>query len=335
MGAGRAGRRALLAAALAAGIGSGGAAEPGGVYRGLCDASAAVALDEAHFVVAGDEADLLVTYRLERPEPLARLSLQDTLGGGRREADLEGAARVGERIYWIASHGRNRKGKERPERYRFFATEILPGAPPPGLRPLPGGSYGRLLDDLLAYDAAEELGLAAAARRPPKEQGLNIEGLADDGAGGLLIGFRSPLTEEGAALLVPLLNPAELAEGAGPAARFGPPASLDLGGRGIRSLERVGGSLMIVAGPAGEAAATTDGGPDFALFRWSGQEGDPAVWIEAARFGAQHPEALLALGRPPRLLALSDDGTREVDGAACKDLPAARQSFRSTWIDLP
>ena len=36
-------------------------------YRGPCDASAAVALDADHFVVAGDEDNTLRVYRRGRP----------------------------------------------------------------------------------------------------------------------------------------------------------------------------------------------------------------------------------------------------------------------------
>ena len=32
---------------------------------------------------------------------------------------------MGDRIYWITSHGRNKDGKERPNRYAFFATDIV------------------------------------------------------------------------------------------------------------------------------------------------------------------------------------------------------------------
>ena len=38
------------------------------------------------------------------------------------ESDLEGAANLADRIYWITSHGRNREGEARESRHRFFAT---------------------------------------------------------------------------------------------------------------------------------------------------------------------------------------------------------------------
>jgi hypothetical protein len=97
-------------------------------YRGPCDASAAVALDTEHFVVAGDEDNILRVYRHGRPEPVGEAPLAAFLGTADKESDLEAAAAIGQRIYWIASHGRNSKGKLRPDRQRFFATDIDPGA---------------------------------------------------------------------------------------------------------------------------------------------------------------------------------------------------------------
>ncbi len=104
-------------------------------YRGLCDASAAVALDAEHFVVAGDEDNTLRIFRRSVADAVGTPALADFLGTGKRESDIEGAARVGNRIYWIASNGRNKDGKERSERYRFFATDIRPGTTPPALVP--------------------------------------------------------------------------------------------------------------------------------------------------------------------------------------------------------
>ena len=40
------------------------------------------------------------------------------------EADLEGATRIGDDIYWITSHGQNKNGKNRPSRHRLFATAV-------------------------------------------------------------------------------------------------------------------------------------------------------------------------------------------------------------------
>src|SRR5438094_602992 len=103
------------------------------------------------------------------------------------------------------------------------------------------------------------LGLAAVA--PPgvtestrmcnaSDGALSIEGLASTPDGALLIGFRNPITDDGKALVARLKNPDQVV--AGQPAEFGKPITLDLGGLGIRSMERRGDEYLIVAGRHGE-----------------------------------------------------------------------------------
>jgi len=302
-------------------------AEPVAAYRGPCDASAAAALGADHFVVANDEEDVLRVYRRGRPQAVRQLPLAAFLGGD-GETDLEAAAAVGQRIYWIASHGRSAKGKPRPDRQRFFATDIDLSAQPPAMAPA-GAPYRRLLDDLAAAPTLARFRLAEAARLAPEAPGgLNIEGLAALPGGGLLIGFRNPVPN-GRALLVPLLNPAELvAAGDSATARFGEPVLLNLRGRGVRSIERAGdgSSFWIVAGPTADAGA-------FSLYRWSGRAGAAPTIARGADFTGLRPEALLEIpGSGGALQVLSDDGGVESGGVACKERPAAEQAFRSVTL---
>jgi hypothetical protein len=297
-------------------------------YRGPCDASAAVALDADHFAVAGDEDNTLRIYRRGRPEPVAEAPLASFLDSGDKESDLEGAATVGKRIYWIASHGRNSKGKLRPDRQRFFATDITPGAQAPRVTPA-GTPYRRLLDDLTAAPGLAGLRLRDAAQLAPEAPGgLNIEGLAAMPDGSLLVGFRNPVPN-GRALLVPLLNPAELVAGvSGGKARFGEPMLLELRGRGIRSIERAldGRGYWIVAGPATDAGA-------FSLYRWSGETKDAPRIVDSSELVGLRPEALVELpGGNGSVQILSDDGGVMTDGKACKDRPMAAQTFRSITL---
>jgi hypothetical protein len=311
--------RPLAALALALlGAGPAGAAEPVS-YRGLCDASAAAALDARHFVVAGDEDNRLRIYRRGEPEPLREVVLDRFLGTRQgAESDLEGAARVGNRIYWIASLSRNSKGKARPDRQRFFVTEVEPGDPP-GVRPV-GRPQERLLADLIAAPGLQAWRLGEAAQRAPEAPGgLNVEGLAEGPDGTLLIGLRNPL-REGRALLVPLLNPDELLRGE--AARFGEPIALDLGGRGVRSIDRIADAYLIVAGPVADAG-------DFALFRWSGRAAEAPQRVPGIDLKTLRPEALFAWPGSGTWQLLSDDGGIETAGVACKDRPPRDQAFRS------
>lgn len=112
-------------------------------YRGICDASAAIALGPDHFVVAEDETETLVVYRRGDPNAVSKVPLCADLGGhkgsddkciyppdregqdDRQETDIEGAARIGNLIYWIMSHGLNSDSDPEEPRRRFFATEIV------------------------------------------------------------------------------------------------------------------------------------------------------------------------------------------------------------------
>lgn len=292
-------------------------------YTGPCDASAAVALDERHFVVGNDENNTLHVHRRGEAGSVAAIDLSRFLGtGARGESDIEGAAAVGSRIYWITSHARDRKGRLQPDRHRFFATEVVPG-PRPTVVPA-GKPYTRLLDDILRSPALAPYRLAEAARLAAEaDGGFNIEGLAATPDGRLLIGLRNPLPR-GRALLIPLENPAEVIDH-GSRARLGTPIELDLGGRGIRSIDRVGSGYVIAAGPPADSGT-------FAIYRWSGQAAQAPSPADGVALGTLRPEALFAVPGSGELLLLSDDGGVRVDGLACKELPAARQAFRSLTV---
>ena len=170
-------------------------------------------------------------------------------------------------------------------------------------------------------------GLGAGALLAPKEPGgLNIEGLCPTPDGGLLIGFRNPIPR-GRALIVPLKNPGELIEGR--AARFGEPALLDLGGRGVRDLARVGNGYLIIGG-------SFEGGGKFHLYSWAGGT-NSAQKISEAKFKGANPEALLTYPGTPEgeFQILSDDGTLKISGEDCKLIKdPARKWFRSFWLRL-
>lgn len=287
-------------------------------YDGLCDASAAVALDARHFVVASDEDNTLRIFERGQPQARATLPLQPFLGSGKDEADLEAATRIGQRIYWIGSLSRDGKGRPAPQRDRLFATDIDGNGSPPTLRPV-GTRPVRLLDALVASDAGRRWQLADAARKAPEaEGGLNVEGLTHTADGTLLIGLRNPL-REGKALVVPLRNAAQTIDGQVPV--FGDALVLDLGGRGVRAMTRVADGYLVVGGPPAD-----DG--SFALFHWRGANDTPQRLAQPA-LGSLRPEALFGWPGTPQLQLLSDDGGIERHGTPCKKLAAAEQRFRS------
>jgi hypothetical protein len=287
-------------------------------YNRVCDASAAVALDANHFIVANDERNKLQIYKRGQPDPVGSVDLHKFLDTEeKKESDLEGAAAIGNRIYWISSHGRNSEAKVQKRRYRFFATDIKPGATPTVTK-VGEEAYTKLLDDLVAADQLKPYNLSAASELAPEAAGgFNIEGLAATPDGKLLIAFRNPR-----ALVVPLENPNDVLDGNKP--RFGMPSELDLKGNGIRSIERVGSSYLVIAGPAGDKGS-------FALYRWSGRQGDAGTRIDGIDFKGLRPEALFAIG-DDSVQILSDDGGVKVGNDDCKDLGEAKQSFRSITI---
>lgn len=291
-------------------------------YRGPCDASAAAPLDADHFVVANDETNTLNIYRRGEARAVGALSLGGFLGAGKKdEADIEAAAAVGARIYWITSHGRDSSGRPRPSRQRFFATELRPGDVPT-VAPI-GTPYRDLLRDLTESEALAPYRLADAAKRAAEaDGGLNIEGLAATPGGQLLIGLRNPLPRL-RALVIPLQNPAEVIEGR--RAVLGAAIELDLGGRGIRAIAQVGAGYVISAGPPADRGT-------FALYRWSGNPGDAPVPMAGIDLGDLRPEALFAIPQTAQLQLLSDDGGVTTAGVECKKLPAAQQSFRSLIV---
>ncbi len=290
-------------------------------YHGPCDASAAVALDARYFVVANDESEALLTYRLGEARRVGSVDLGTFLGTGpKEESDIEGAATIGSRVYWITSHSRNSRGVPQPWRHRVFATDIVGGANP---RVIPVGTpYRDLLQDFIAAPSLAGWNLAQASTRAAQaEGGLNIEGLAATPEGGLLVGFRNPL-RAGRALVVPIQNPADVI--AGKRAQLGTPIALDLGERGIRSLALVGSAYYIVAGPI------TDSGT-FALFRWSGRATDAPTQV-VVDLGNLRPEALFAIPGTGNIVLLSDDGGIVVDGRECRKRKRSQQTFRAMTL---
>jgi len=298
-------------------------------YQGMCDASAAVGLGTNLFVVANDEDNVLRVYRRQPGAlPVSAFDVSSflRLGDKSPESDLEGAARVGDRIYWITSHGRNAKGKTSPNRQRFFATAVTVNGDAVAFQPA-GKPYSTLLRDLLADSRLGSFRLGAASRLAPKMPGaLNIEGLTSTPEGHLLLGFRNPIPR-GMALLVPLLNPADLIEGK--AARFGNPILLNLGGLGIRSMGWGDGKFLIIAGHYDNDRVSQ-------LYEWVGPGHLPRL-VEGLNFTGANPEGIAFESEGGRhdFFVLSDDGTLKIDGLDCKKLPdPARRRFRGYQLDL-
>jgi hypothetical protein len=297
-------------------------------FTGCCDASAAVAVTDDLLVVANDEDNILRVYSRKRlGPPLSTTDLTVFLNPGKKssEVDIEGAAQIGARIYWISSHGRNARGKERESRHRLFATAVSVTNGTAELKPI-GNFYAKLLGDIERDPRLNPFGLGRASLWAPKTEGaLNIEGLAATPKGHLLIGFRNPIPR-GKALIVRLLNPGEVIFGK--PAEFGEPLLLDLGGLGIRSLEfwreR---DRYVVAGGA------SDGSPVSRLYQWSGGNEPPRLLTHQMQTLNAEAVTFVGSGRSEQLLVISDDGTLQIRGQDCKKLKDANlRRFRAIAV---
>ncbi len=310
-------------------------------FRGACDASAAVEVGDGHIVVADDENNVLRCYSVQGGLPVKEWDMTTFLdaGGKHSEVDIEGATRVGDRVYWISSHGRNKDGKLRENRYRFFATRVLGQGDSMTL--IPEGVVCRdLARQLTTAPSLTALNLSASLQLnrdevpdlAPKEDGLNIEALAASVDGKTLyIGFRNPRPNK-QALVVPLENPTDVID-SGLAPVWGEPLLWDLDKLGIRSMEYVpqAGCFYVVAG-------THKGKPGGRLYRWSGQRQDQPEHIQAWQPFAEDvsPEALVVWPDRAEILILSDDGSRQIsieggwtENKALSD--PLHKTFRGQW----
>ena len=335
------------------------------LYFGASDASAAVLVNKDTFIVADDENNVLRIYKTNNPSiPVSSLDLSMFLAVDPEhpETDIEGATMVGDRIYWITSHGRNKNGKMRTSRYRFFATDVKVQNQHVTITPV-GIPCRTLVHNLVKTNVARQLGLENVTRfnqnlkkqqreiLAPKRAGLNIEGLCASADGNsLFIGFRNPRpydqkTLHASALVVPLINHRLVIEKGGQPV-FGAPILWNLGGLGIRSMEysTFHKAYFIVAGPHNEVST-------FALYRWSGEKKtQPTLVMEISTVKNDFtPEALAVFKDSNRLLLLSDDGTIEFNvsnpsecmagellpGGKCKNkhlTDASKKQFKSAWL---
>lgn len=309
-------------------------------YRETCDGSGAIALTGSLFLDVNDENQSARIYEHGVASgPLQSIDLATALGVPTAEVDLEDLERVGDRMFAIASHGRKTSGALDRARYRFAGFDLAGTVP--NLTLTSAGVSTQLLDQMLvaanwdqpnaaviaALDAASDLGDASDPDLAPEIDGTNIEGLASDGAGRLLVGFRNPRPNN-KAIVVSIVNPDAALTGT---ARFGGAAELDLGGLAIRSMtySPAHGAVLIVAGPH-------IGGPPFKLYRWSGALADPPALVGNIAAPSQTaPEAIVAYPGSKDVQIVFDGGDVMVGNVQCKDLAPADRTFRDVSLTIP
>ncbi len=334
------------------------------VYRRTSDASAAVAVGRDIFIVADDENNTLRVYKTTQGGlPLFTYDMTEFLDieTEHPEVDIEGATIIGRRIYWISSHGRNKDGKTRPNRYRFFATTVKSQNGNVIIEPV-GKPCKTLIHDLVRSDNMhylrldrvtrfdeDELAKKVRQKLAPKEEGLNIEGLCASADGRTIyIGFRNPrpidrVSRRANAVIVPLMNPDTVLE-KNRSPIFGGPILLDLASLGIRSMEysHFHKAYFIIAG-------TFDDSQKFALYRWSGKKESQPVLIRQLGQSDFSPEAMITFKNSEKFFVLSDDGSLLIrvegpwecmEGEFRKDgtcqnkylISPEKKTFRGIWL---
>lgn len=233
------------------------------------DNVSAAAFDGRHLWTAADEGISFqrLTRRDARFEAARSFDLADYFDGyppeGEDEADLEGLAFNEGRLWMTGSHAlvRKKPDKQKTEKLlgkrpskRELARTLLGfveidehGEPKAGSgRALPAGDAAGSLIAELARDWEE---LERAIKRPAKENGLDVEGIAAQG-NRVFLGLRGPVIGPYAIVLEIEVEIAGtglgIARGEGPACR---PHLIDTGGLGVRDLAMHGNGLIVLAGP--------------------------------------------------------------------------------------
>jgi hypothetical protein len=307
-----------------------------GTYRGTCDGSGVISLDDKYFIDINDEDQVARIYeRGIDSAPLQTIDLTTGLGlTATDKGDLEEITRIGDRIFVIGSHSRTSTGALERTRYRLAAFDLA--GTPPNVTLTPVGSAGLLLDQMLDAshwdqpDTAVITALTNASKlSSPTEptlvgegEGTNIEGLTHDGAGHLMIGFRNP--RPGGALVVSLMNPDGIVTGQ--PARFGSASVIDLGaGNGVRGMAWVGAAqqMFVIGGPVANANS-------FALYRWSGTTPPAVIQTLDASMGA--PEAVVSFDATKDVQIVYDMSDAMVGTSACRSAAPAQQLFRDLIV---
>jgi hypothetical protein len=328
-----------------------------GTVSGSSDASTALALDASWMLVGDDESNVLSVYPRSGGAAVAQWDYSKNGPMLAKELDLEASAKVKDALYLIGSHSNKKDGGDAmADRGHLFEVKIEGTGS--ATRVTYVGKFSDLENQLVAWDRGDAHGLgadhfgfansAAAGITPERVDGFSIEGLVgapNDSA--LWLGFRAPLASAGArtsALIVPLTNYAALVAGTASAAAFGTPIELDLGGRGIRAIERDGsGNYLIIAGPAG--ASNPALARNFALFGWNGHPSSAPQEFDndldaLRRASAGSFETIVALDGPvapgASVQLLMDNGDTVWPGktSVSKDLPTAEQQFQGYGLQL-
>jgi methionine-rich copper-binding protein CopC len=326
-----------------------------GATGGSSDASTAIALDDKYMLVGDDESSILRVYDRSGGDAVLEWDYSKAIGTD-AEIDLEAATLVGDILYITGSHSNTKKGVDADSREIIFAVKISGTGADTTFDYQ--GKFTGMEAALVAWDQsgasgheAGYFGFAAssgAGLAPENINGFSIEGMTtsiDDSE--LYLGFRAPQMDTGTrdkALIVAVENYKDLISGEATTPVFGEAIELNLGGRGIRSIDKAadGSGYLIIAGPSG--GATDEVTNDFRLYTWDGLSTSQPVELDnnldallAATGGSFEsivsPASILP-GTQIQLLQDNGDTIWAGQTDVSKDLDPADQQFKGNVITL-
>jgi len=319
------------------------------------DASAAVALDSKYMIVGDDEANVLRVYDRAGGDAVFEWDYSQAIGVN-GEVDLEAAVMIGDTLYLSGSHSNTKKGVDADSREVIFSVKVSgTGA---NTTFTYQGDFKGLEAALVDWDqsgasgkAANYFGFAASSAAgisPENTNGFSIEGMTTSPDNSeLWLGFRAPQTDtttRDKALIVPVENYQALLSGAATSAQFGAAIELNLGGRGIRSIEKAadGSGYLIIAGPSGTASAEVT--HDFRLFTWNGDAATAPVelsnnldaLLKSTGGSFESIVSLTSIKAGTQIQLLQDNGDTIWPGQTevSKDLDPTLQQFKGNLITL-
>jgi hypothetical protein len=307
-------------------------------HTGISDASTGIEVGNGYFLSGDDESNALHLYHKDSSGYFFNaydLAAPMALAG---EGDFEASTRKGNKIYWMGSLGNSKSGNIQTSRHRFFATSVT------GSGSLTTSAYlgsQELRSSITSWGDANGYNFTASGASgmiPKQIGGLNVEGLClGPNDTSLYIGFRAPLvpvSNRTKALICPVKNFEAWFNNGSPIGNptYGTPIELNLGGRGIRSLEKnANGQYLIVAG-------SFDSTHNPALYEWNGNPMSAPVLL-TADLTSINPEGILSFPSPfyngSIVELISDDGTQiwYNDAVENKDLPERKhKKFRTVKV---
>ncbi len=223
--------------------------------------------------LASDETTKIQMLAKTSPTSYATDRMIKLLPRSSTEIDIEALALDGETLYVLGSHSRARR-RVRDDRSRAANRRRLQTLKLEATRDHlfrldldQAGGEPKISSTSLRSLLANHPVLHLFAQTPSKENGIDFEGLAV-AEGRLYLGLRGPVLRGN---YVPILSFAyddieDCAEGFTENPEDCRTLYVRLGGRGIRSLHRVSGGFLIVAGPMG------DGDGSLQLYLWDGRD---------------------------------------------------------------